>query len=177
MRLFFIIILFLLSGCGDDFCEKPDFHAAGLDVCAGKNIDPVGIELTVQTVEEKIQEVYPKVTDIVSKFEEEKILVVFIDDSLSIGCEEIEQDIYRCDDNIGGVTLDYGRKIYVIYKCWGYRILGHELLHAIEYFYLSGPQGDHETPYLFNRDATNQGLSTPDMVEYKINIVLNDLCS
>lgn len=170
-----IPFLLIIVSCRGDFCEDPDFEAAGLKICTdGNPIDPEEVEIIAKTVEQKIQEVYSQVPS--NTFEDYKrndIRVQFIDEILAINCEELEADIYKCEDSIGGAIVENFNiyKIYVRYtRCLANTSLDHELLHALEYFYLDGPQGEdgHSAPFMFKIDAKRQGILDQDTIEQKI---------
>lgn len=174
-RLLSLFLLIFLASCGKSYdCDSPDFHTAGLDVCAkGLSVVPEHVELAVQFVEQRTQEVYPEVVETAKKYNNKGVLVVFLDSDLSVECEEIENGIYKCKQHIGGANTNWGRKMFVKYhKCLAFTSLPHELLHSIEEFYLGGYSKDHETPEMFVQDAENQGIEYQETIEWKAE---NDL--
>lgn len=147
-------------------------ETSGLTVCSEGLIDLYEVNALIEILEDKTQEIYPEINNIAEAFEKRKVNVHLIKDKLAMGCEEIEHGIYRCEEHIGGVALD-GQTIYVEYhECLAYTSFAHELLHAIEYAYLGGSEGDHDAECMFAQGAERQGKSYKETIEYKTNAEL-----
>lgn len=178
MKLWLILLVTLFTSCSySSTCENPDFITSGLQICSEGFTSPEDIDTAVRVTEEIVQEIYPEVINIVETFDREEVNISFIDEDLSVRCEEIKRDVYRCDNNIGGVTLN-SKHIYIRYDpCLSSTSFHHELLHVIEYYYLGGSQEekDHSTPYFFKQDAVNQGKDYRAMIEWKITEELQSI--
>jgi len=173
MKTILLMITMFLSGCGGTIplpgnCDT----TSGITVCSEGPVDLSEIDTMVETLERKTQEVYPSITNISDAFAERGVNAQLIKDKLAMGCEEIEYGIYRCDKHIGGAAIN-GKVIYVEYhKCLAWSAFAHELLHAIEYAYLGGSEGDHDAEKMFNQGAERQGISYQDTIEWKTNFEL-----
>ena len=180
MKIIFMALVIILSmSCGDDPKVKCNskFTAGGLKVCSEKSLSASEVEFAVETVEIQTAERYPEVIGLKETLANYKVNVYFIDDPLAMECEELEHGIYRCDESIGGVNVD-GDLIYIRYHpCLAFTSLGHEALHSIEKYYLSGKMiEDHKTPWLFEQAAELGHY--PDTVEYQVFVeIFNNVAS
>jgi hypothetical protein len=194
MRKYFIIIsaLLVLSGCEYSIshkCKDPSMFVAGLQICtSGMDIDPQEIERTVEAVEIVSKQIYGIAIDKPFAEELERIgtTVTFLPNKyLAEGCEKIAADVFLCPSLLGGVNIQVHKPvrgdtmdIFVNYfGCIAWGGLPHELLHAVEYFYLGGGTEDHSTPGMFEYFARENKTPVADTAEYKVkSALINEFC-
>lgn len=176
LKTFIPLFLIVTVSCAGDFCEDPDFEAAGLKICTDSYVDPEEIAIVAKIVEQKVREVYPQVpTHTFRDYKRNDIRVQFVDEFLAIGCDSVGDGVYTCETIAGGVTTETAFNIYKIRiyynECLIRSSFDHELLHVIEFLYLDGPQGEefHSRPYMFKLGAwKKQGIPIQDTIEQKI---------
>ena len=180
-RIAFLIVTFLQACGSEELCQNSDLKFGGLCIQKGFDIQEEDINCMMEVIETETRYYYSEVTNIVNKFEKEKIRVEFIDGNLAMGCEKYEKDVYECDDYISGVNYD-AQMIYVSYdSCIGNTALAHELLHSIDHFYLGevfdkDESNDHSTPWLFVEYLDIEGdVDILDIIE--IRIFVNLVCT
>jgi len=170
-----LLLIFVLPACGNQIVtqgvclrESNWFQAGGLNICSEVlgGVSGEEVETLIEIVETETKQYYPGVDNLPKKFKDKGIDVLFIDDHLAQDCEEIELGIYRCENTLGGATIDDGSvRIYLVYReCLAYSALDHEVLHLIEKLYLGGSPGDHSTPSLFIETTE----PSRDAVEYMV---------
>jgi hypothetical protein len=173
MKYFSLLFIFLFS-CGGKIsieCENI-YVTSGIQVCTeeGLKVDSKDIDLIVKILEEETQKYYFYMKDFSKIFEEEEVVVHFIDGNLSLNCKTVKSpgnDLYSCEDWVSGVNYD-GWSIYVeYYSCLGISPLGHELLHTIEYYYFGDAPQDHSTGHFFTQHALECGDPVEDTIEYR----------
>jgi len=153
-----LLLPFLFCGCGyaEVACDY-EITVSGLQFCSEVPVESQAehIENIVRFVEEEVQAYYPEVTGIEQTFEDVGVVVHVINEgSLATGCQEIDHNIYRCENHAAGVASEHNRAIYIKgYDspgwCIGFGALGHELLHIIEYTYFGSTLGDHDREHFF----------------------------
>ena len=164
--------MLLLTACGGrlivlDNCE----YRSGITICSEGEIFFEDVDTAIPLIENRLREVYPNVTNLANRFAKHGIWMGLIDDKLATECQEIEAGIYRCEDYIGGVATDEGKKLYVQYrKCLAHTAFAHELLHSVEYIYFGESEGDHDAWKMFSQSAEDQGLKYWETIEYKSEV-------
>ena len=104
-----MLIFIMLPACGDkdDVCESDTFMASGIIICHN-NLDVKRHELNraVELLQLELIKIYPDIDNIISKFKEKDVMVVFLDENIAIQCEEIDRGVYVCEKYAGGVNVD-----------------------------------------------------------------------
>lgn len=175
-----LLALFGLSACGFDNnkyeCVDPDFHVAGLSVCAyGNDVSPAEIEDSVLVVENIAREIYGDKIDtpLADKLEKYNTTLELWPVVYASQCEDSNDYFCNTPDNVTYIQYK-GRKLHSIEiivrwglaKCAGLTSLPHELFHTVDQFYLGGVKTDHSTPNMFSEYARTHGMDHTQTAEY-----------
>ncbi len=177
-KLMLISLFLLLTNCGGDgtaftdFCLER-FDAGGMDICSEFETSsylPTLIDDLTDLVEAEAQVYYPEVINLREMLADKNVTVTLIDDSLSINCAPIHNNIDRCEGTLSGFNRG-GKDITVSYvSCNSMSTLGHEILHSVEQYYLGGLTPEHTTSDMF--DETNGG----EKIETQVRKIVYNRC-
>jgi hypothetical protein len=141
----FLLIAFLLTGCGHNYCPDADFVADGLCVISNNsNITPMQIYAAVQ-VDQKALAQHGLDLDLADLLASQNTGLIMKDPDWS-GFEEDKVKIAGYFDNFNNIFLSKLSDQADIY------LLSHEILHAVAKYALNVSDDDnyyHRVPYMF----------------------------
>jgi hypothetical protein len=178
-RLILAFMTTFIVACGSENpnCnpDKYDFWVDGVPVCLApktQQVLPEYVSMAMDFVEQEAQRYYPEVQNVKQIFAAQLEFIYMTPKALADQCIMLEPGIYSCERHLGGVNVERGRRIYVgswhedRKPCLSFSSLIHELLHSIEYFYLGDSVGDHETPYFFMQNYS-EDEEVRQTIEYR----------
>ena len=152
------LALVLLAGCGEVPCFN-SFYTAGMLVCydhpsqqESEQVSAQVIEDLVQITEEETQVWFPEVKNLTDVLASHYVELTFTHALMGFNCSAYygNTQITQCERRIEGFNNN-GTAIVVRYEdCKANYIIGHELLHSVEAFWLGG-MTDHITPDLWEK--------------------------
>ena len=149
-----LIVVFLVGACAEgNMCQV---SVAGMCVRSDNEIFPAELERAVEVMIEEVNKKDHEVSfdKFIQKLSDVGATVRFLEGEMSLDCHHVDRSVYICDKHIGGVIYG-GEEVFIKHNpCLGFTSFVHELLHAIEFFYIPDSKVGtkdyaHETPGFF----------------------------